>query len=60
MKFPRLIYVTIDSNSESEFLLVQEGGVFSVDTPGEKIAIYKLMSKGIVRIEKSYQEQKKA
>lgn len=57
--FPNLIHVTIEGEDENQYYNVSEDGVVGIDVPGQKVAIYKLVEVGQVRIEKSFQASRR-
>lgn len=54
-KFPPLIHVKIEElQNDPDYLAVLDDGVFGVDKPGERVAIYKLVEVGTVQITKRF------
>lgn len=59
-KFPPMIHVKIEElPNDPAYLAVLDDGVFGVDTDGERVAIYKLVEVGTVRITKKFEKRAK-
>jgi len=55
MKFPRIIHATVEeSGNDDPWLHVHTDGVSSMDVPGQRVAIYRLVDIGRVQIAKSF------
>lgn len=53
-RFPELIHVVVDGDGDDEYLAVYDNGVFGIDEPGKRVAIYKLVDVGTVAITKKF------
>jgi hypothetical protein len=60
MKFPNTIHVRIeDGGCDEDFLIVEEEGVMTINESKTPIAIYKLVSVGIVEVGRRYVEKRR-
>lgn len=58
-KFPTRITVTVEEPTNDEaYLCVQEEGFRDISTDGQRVAVYQLVTTGIVAIDKSLIEDK--
>jgi hypothetical protein len=56
-KFPPVVHITQEADDDKPYLIVHEDGFETVETD-QDVAVYKLVSVGAVKVERTYVQKK--